>query len=66
MLKSYEDTALKILNLMSLSKIEHPPLAEQFGELYKKTSPHRRTIFIDLDDTLTYVSLFKTDSQLQK
>jgi hypothetical protein len=66
MVKNYEDTAVKILNLLSLSKIQHPPQADDFGIMYKKTNQHRRTIFIDLDDTLTYISLFKLDSSPHK
>ena len=66
MYKMYEDSALKILNEMPLSRVRHPENADSFAKTFKKTSSHKRTIFLDLDDTITYVSLFKTDSQEQK
>ena len=66
MYKMYEDSALKILNEMPLSRVRHPENADSFAKTYKKTANYKRTIFLDLDDTLTYVSLFKTDSQDQK
>ena len=62
MLKLYEDTAVKILNYMSLNKLKHPANSEEFGSHFKKVSPYKRTLFIDLDDTLTSVSLFRTES----
>ena len=38
MYKMYEDTALKILNEMPLSRVRHPENSDSFAKSYKKTS----------------------------
>ena len=59
MYKMYEDSALKILNEMPLSRVRHPENADSFAKTFKKTSSHKRTIFLDLDDTITPTSSAK-------
>lgn len=39
-LKSFEDTAIKIYNLLSVTKFNHPEGANKFPALYRKLSPH--------------------------
>ena len=57
--KQYEETVLRIMNEMCRTKITEPDGHDQFGDRYQNTSIHKRTIFIDLDDTLVYASVFK-------
>lgn len=59
--KAYEDSVLKIMNERPLTKIIEPAGSGDFGEQFLKTSVHKRTLFLDLDDTLIYVSPFKQD-----
>jgi hypothetical protein len=40
-LKYFEDTAIKIYNEISLSKITHPKDSHLFGEAFKNTTSHR-------------------------
>lgn len=60
--KYYEETVLKIMNEMSVSKITEPRECELFGERFPNNTNHKRTIFLDLDDTLIYVSILKIDT----
>jgi hypothetical protein len=60
--KGYEECVLKIMNEKPLTRITEPEGHGLFGEKYAKTSKHKRTLFIDLDDTLIYVSPFKLDT----
>ncbi|CDW78735.1 nli interacting factor-like phosphatase family protein [Stylonychia lemnae] len=62
-LKFYEDTAIKIYNEISLSKITHPKDSEQFSAVFKNNTPHSQTLFLDLDDTLSCVSLYKLGNE---
>lgn len=59
--KMYEDYMLKILNDYSRQVLKNPPGHEEFKSRYAKPeslSHLKRTLFIDLDDTLVKVSLF--------
>jgi hypothetical protein len=60
--KYYEETVLKIMNEMCVSKITEPIGCEQFGERFPNKTSIKRTIFLDLDDTLIYVSILKIDN----
>lgn len=46
---------------MSVSKIIEPFGCDKFGEIYPNKTAHKRTIFLDLDDTLIYVSILKLE-----
>lgn len=59
--KNYEETVIKIMNEMPVSKIKEPEDSFTFGEKYPNVTKHKRTIFLDLDDTLTYVTIMKLD-----
>ena len=39
-IKSFEDTAVKIYNLLSVTKFVHPEDANEYPAIYKKLSPH--------------------------
>lgn len=57
--KSYEETVIKIMNEMPVSKIKEPESSHNFGLKYPNTTERKRTIFLDLDDTLIYVTIIK-------
>jgi hypothetical protein len=57
--KNYEETVIKIMNEMSVSKIKEPEGCDNFGERYPNNTSHKRTIFLDLDDTLIYVTIIR-------
>ena len=61
--KYYEETVLKIMNEMCVSKISEPKDCDKFGEKFPNNTFHKRTIFLDLDDTLIYVSILKIDNE---
>lgn len=42
-----------------MTKFTHPEDANKFPALYRKLSPHNQTLFLDLDDTLVFTSLYK-------
>lgn len=64
--KVYEDTMLKILNEYSRETVKNPQGAEEFRYTYEKP-PHlrhlKRTLFLDLDDTLVKVSPYMLNLQ---
>jgi hypothetical protein len=64
--KIYEDTLLKILNEHSREKLTNPEGAEEFRYSYEKP-PHlrhlKKTLFLDLDDSLVKVSLYELNHQ---
>lgn len=39
-----------------------PKNSDNFGDNYPKVCPFKKTLFIDLDDTLVHVSLYKDGS----
>ena len=47
------------MNEMPISKIKEPAGCDEFGEKYPNTTPHKRTIFLDLDDTLINVTIIQ-------
>ena len=57
--KIYEETVIKIMNEMPVSKIKEPIDCDSFGEKYPNNTNHKRTIFLDLDDTLIYVTIIR-------
>lgn len=57
--KQYEETVTQIMNEMCRTKVTHPPNSEQFAFEFQNTSIMKRTIFLDVDDTLVYTSLYK-------
>ena len=57
--KNYEETVIKIMNEMSVSKIKEPEGCEHFGSKFPNPTHKRRTIFLDLDDTLIYVTIIR-------
>ena len=65
MRKMYEETVLKILNECSRQSLTHPENSSNFSTVYSKpTHLHqlKRTVFLDLDDTLVLISLYKINS----
>ncbi len=64
--KYYEETVLNIMNEMPRTKIIEPEGYGSFGEMYPNISTHKRTIFLDLDDTLVYVSPFKQNKDFDQ
>lgn len=66
MRKVYEDTLLKILNEYSREAIRNPYGSDEFRYSYEKP-PHlhhlKRTLFLDLDDTLVKVSMYGLNHQ---
>ena len=56
---------LKILNAYSREKLTFPPDADNYKVKYAKPENCRnfnKTVFLDLDDTLSYISLYKLSS----
>lgn len=47
------------MNEMPVSKIAEPSNCDSFGDKYPNNTRHKRTIFLDLDDTLIYVTIIK-------
>jgi hypothetical protein len=46
------------MNYMSKTVVSDPDDADGLGLRFAKTSNHKKTIFLNLDDTLTHVSLY--------
>lgn len=51
---------------MSVTKVKLPEGYENFSKFYSNTTLHSRTVFLDLDDTLIYLSLYPIGSREQQ
>jgi len=59
--KEFEDVAVRLLNEMNVVKVQNPEGWENFPSLYPNQTSHHRTLFLDLEDTLIYVTMFPLD-----